>query len=45
MYDLDHILIYPIVDGSEYEIRGYTVKVSRAKENKELMVSVIGYFD
>lgn len=45
MYDLEHIHIYPIVDGAEYDIQGYTVKVSKDKENKGLMVSVTGYFD
>lgn len=45
MYDLEHIRIYPIIDGSEYEIQGYTVKVSRDKENKDLTVSVTGYFN
>lgn len=45
MYDLEHIRIYPIIDGSEYDIRGYTVKVSRDKGDSGLMVSVTGYFD
>lgn len=45
MYDLEHIRIYSIIDGSEYDIRGYTVKVSKDKEDSGLMVSVTGYFD
>lgn len=45
MYDPKHTRIYPIADGAEYDIQGYTVKVSKDKENKGLMVSVTGYFD
>lgn len=45
MYDPEHIRIYPITDGAEYDIQGYTVKASKDKENKGLMVSVTGYFD
>lgn len=45
MYDLEHIRIYPILDGAEYDIQGYTVTISRDRASKDLEVSVTGYFD
>lgn len=45
MYDMEHIRIYPIRDGDEYNIRGYTVTISRDRASKDLEVSVTGYFN
>ena len=45
MYDMEHIHIYPILDGKKYDIRGYIVEVLKSQKNKDLMVSVTGYFD
>lgn len=42
LYDLENIHVYPIEDGAEYTIRGYTV--TAAKEKKALTVTVTGYF-
>lgn len=43
LYDLENIQTYAITDGAAYNIRGYTVDVS--KENKELTISVTGYIE
>lgn len=43
LYDLENIQTYAVTDGAEYNIRGYTVEISKKK--KALIVEVTGYFE
>lgn len=45
LYDLDNIRIYPIEEDAKYNVREYTVEISKDKKTKELVVSVTGYFE
>lgn len=44
LYDLEDIRIYPIEEDAKYNVRDYTVEISKDKETKNLIVSVTGCF-
>lgn len=43
LYHLDEIEAYPIEEGAEYNIRIYSVSVTRDLENNHLIVTNIGH--